>query len=43
MGYGILFKVDDESAKNHIGERRIKTDVKQQSITDLNQIPEEEI
>lgn len=27
MGYALMFKVDEESAKRHAGERRIKTDV----------------
>lgn len=27
MGYGLLFKMDDESSLRHKGERRIKTDV----------------
>lgn len=31
MGYGILFKVDEESAKRHVGERRIKTDLVHQN------------
>lgn len=31
MGFGILFRVDDESAQRHKGERRIKTDLVHQS------------
>ena len=26
MGFGLLFKVDQESAKKHIGERRVKVE-----------------
>lgn len=27
MGFGLLFRVDDESAVRHKGERKIKTDL----------------
>lgn len=37
MGFGLLFKVDKESAKRHVDERRIKVqDLTHQSIQETS-------
>ena len=38
MGFGLLFRLDDESAARHKGERKIKTDV----VPTIQTIEEEE-